>query len=191
MNDGKSATNSVAVYDEPDHEALFSNDYAYAYRVMLAPGQETLWHKHTEDTVYVSFGAATGQEHIDDGNVVITDIPCGAAVSRPHRQSPLVHQVTNIGERHFHLIGAESLRRASKPHAAAIRSDVLELALETERFRTYRFDNDGKTPLAVERMGLLMLLGAGSPTRSEVIWNACGETTTVTEKCRGFYAEWR
>jgi hypothetical protein len=85
--DGHSAATCVAVYDEPDHRAEIANDFVYAYRVRIAPGAHTLWHRHTEDTVYFALAAARAQEELPAREASGTEIPGNVAGSRPHKAS--------------------------------------------------------------------------------------------------------
>jgi nucleoside-diphosphate-sugar epimerase len=48
------AAGYVEVADEPLHREFHADSYLRAYRVDLSPGQTTLQHRHSEDTLYVT-----------------------------------------------------------------------------------------------------------------------------------------
>lgn len=43
----------VEVHDEPIHRRQFSNEYVYVYIAGIRPGETSLWHRHSENTLYV------------------------------------------------------------------------------------------------------------------------------------------
>lgn len=197
---GTSATNYVEVYDEPEHRSCLVNDYVHVYRVQLPPGQTTLWHRHCEDTVYFSLGSARAGEQFPAAESVVTDIPCGAAVSRPHRTEPLIHKVTNQGTAPFHLIGAEAHKRPAESSSLVSPSEH-ELLLETERFRVYRIACEQGFRLSKNVCGLFVatapcaLIVASEPqprdlASGELLWldEACGLSSEAA--CSGFFAQW-
>ncbi len=44
----------VAVIDEPQHYHRFENEFVRVYDVRFAPGEHSLYHRHDEDTMYVT-----------------------------------------------------------------------------------------------------------------------------------------
>lgn len=197
---GQSAENPVAIRNEPDHKCCIENDYVYAYRVRLAPNQATLWHRHVEDTVYFSLAATIGQEDFPAKESIVTKIPCGAAVSRPHRHEPLVHKVTNLGAQQFHLIGAEA--RAAPPLArtAAMLLPGHSLELETDRFRVYRITCSATISVDYRVCGLFVVCAnpdpdlsanVGALVASDIRWVEGPLTIDIAAGFEGFFAEWR
>ena len=66
----------VSVRDEPLHRHRFENTFARVYDVYIAPGEQTLYHEHTEDTLYVSVCAAlTGDQVWGKASAVPTRCP--------------------------------------------------------------------------------------------------------------------
>ncbi len=196
--DGLSAADYVEVYDEPDHAPLLDNPYVYAYRVRLSPAQATLWHRHTEDTVYFSLAAGRGHEQQAD-SAIVTEIPCARAVLRPHRSDPLIHKVTNIGEGRFHLVGAEAHARPPAPDASTLQQAGHEIVLETDRFLVarVRLDCDAR-PYAAS--GLLLALAEGGVRSGDaaaplaagaVRWIEANECAAPCAGFDGFFAAWR
>ncbi|MCB1749325.1 MAG: hypothetical protein KDK06_19270, partial [Gammaproteobacteria bacterium] len=182
--DGLSAATCVAVYDEPDHKAEIANDFVYAYRVRIVPGAHTLWHRHTEDTVYFALAAARAQEELPAQDAVVTEIPCNVAVSRPHKADPLVHRVTNRGAAEFHMVGAEALARPPGAGAGDAPPPGWTLALETPRFLVWR-GATGCAAWAPARPGLVVAVAAcaladGRPLApAGLLWAAADDALTL------------
>ncbi|MGE0484921.1 MAG: hypothetical protein AB7Q81_12340 [Gammaproteobacteria bacterium] len=193
--DGQSAATCVAVYEEPDHRVEISNDFVYAYRVRIAPGANTLWHRHTEDTVYFALAAARAQEELPAREAIVTEIPCNVAVSRPHKAEPLVHRVTNGGEVEFHMLGAEALARPSGAGAGEAPPAGWTLALETPRFRVWRSVH-GSTAWHPARPGLLVAvdgcrLGDGRVLApADCLWVDAHASCELPPGFDGFFAAW-
>ena len=197
---GQTAANCVPVYEEPDHKACLRNDYTYAYRVELTPGQVTLWHRHTEDTVYFAMAATRVQEELPDQDAIVTDVPCGAALSRPHREQTLVHRVTNASDGGFHMVGAEAHAPPPRSVAAPLENDADSIVFETDRFRVYRVSRtDADSAFDSDRYGLLVALAPASfiatsekhvAERGDIFWLEPGRLA-FPHGFDGYYAEWR
>ena len=128
----------VHVRDEPRHRHRFENAYARVYDVLVPPGDTTLYHEHTEDTLYVAIHEANvedqtyGEQTTNEGRV-----PAGIALCRQHRDRPLIHRVTNVGAQDMRMIGLEV--KASPPHVASkpLADEQHELVWEKARLRVY------------------------------------------------------
>ena len=104
----------VEVRDEPRHRRRFEDEHIRMYDVLVAPGDTTLFHRHTEDTLYISINDARVQDRTWGSEEARTgDAPAGLCLCRPHRARPLIHQVTNVGDGPMRMIGAEI--KASPP----------------------------------------------------------------------------
>ncbi len=98
----------VEVRDEPRHRRRFENAFVRVYDVLVPPGELTLYHRHVEDTLYVSILEATVRDQTFGAAERRTgSVPAGISVCRPHRSEPLIHQVENVGEGDMRMIGAE------------------------------------------------------------------------------------
>ncbi len=110
-------THYVHVQDEPRHRHQFENDYVRVYDVLIPVGDTTLYHEHTEDTIYVSIKTAKVEDQtFGESEVREGEVPPGIAMCRPHKESPLIHQVTNVGDDVMRMIGLEV--KASAPNGA-------------------------------------------------------------------------
>lgn len=128
----------VEVRDEPRHRRRFEDEHIRMYDVLVPVGDTTLFHRHTEDTLYVSINDARVRDRVWGQDDTRTgDAPAGLCLCRPHRHRPLIHQVTNVGDAPMRMIGAEikaapPLRRV-EPLDAAHHT----LTLERDRVRVY------------------------------------------------------
>lgn len=135
---GSSAENYLEVYDDPLHRVQFCNEFALVYTVQIPRGAHTHWHRHTQDTVYFAIRDAQVQETLPGQQAHLTHAVCGTAVSRPHREKPLIHQVANVGEGLMHMVAAEAHARPPRVQTAALQARGHELAWESPRFRVYQ-----------------------------------------------------
>jgi len=129
----------VEVRDEPRHRRRFENAFARVYDVLVPPGERTLFHRHTEDTLYVSILAArVSDQSFGSEELRSAEVPAGICVCRPHRSEPLIHRVANAGAGDMRMIGAEL--KASPPQVSQrpLEAPGHELAFETPRLRAYR-----------------------------------------------------
>lgn len=112
------ATDSyVEVRDEPRHYPRFENAYARVYDVRFGPGEQSLYHRHSVDTLYVAVYPTRvyDQSYGEDGGVT-HELPAGLCGCRPHGREPLIHRVRNDGAGLMQMIGAE--HKASPPVVA-------------------------------------------------------------------------
>ena len=128
----------VEVRDEPWHRRRFENPHVRVYDVLIPPGDTTLYHRHTEDTLYVGIAEAAVRDQMlgRDGARTGTT-PAGMALWRPHRTRPLTHQVQNVGTSDMRLIGAEVRSTPAQTSPRALEARGHELRLENERVRIY------------------------------------------------------
>jgi hypothetical protein len=63
------------VYDEPLHIKQFSNEYAYCYKADIQPGESCMWHRHSQDSFYMSLAGAEAINKTTtapDGSLVVS-----------------------------------------------------------------------------------------------------------------------
>ncbi len=182
----KTAQPYVSVHDEPMHRFRFRNEFAFVYDVCIPVDAVTLYHSHDEDSLYVAINGVhcctqdLGQEP------VTSQIDKGTIMVAPFRSSPLIHQVTNVGEQEMRMIGAEIL--ASPPVTASRPLDAAGVTLLSEkpRIRTYKIElapGESTGDLACDFSGILIVMAghaleiAGRETRTlsvapgDAIWH--------------------
>ena len=164
-------TDFVEVRDEPRHRHRFENAYARVYDVLVPPGDTTLFHRHTEDTLYVAIAPASildqtlGEEEWQPANV-----EAGLCICRHHRRRPLTHRVSNAGTEVMRMIGVEVKQGPEKPNPEPVTGNGLRLAWERERLRAYALglEMNGSTgSLASSFSGVLIMLASGCVALSQ------------------------
>lgn len=159
----------VEVIDEPQHFHRFENDYVRVYDVRFKPGESSLYHRHTKDTMYVTIADTNihdqtfGQERGQD-----FDLHAGLTGCRPHGTEPLIHRVRNGGTSLMHMIGAEHKKTApvvaEKPLQAPHHSPV-DAPFKGETIRFYRVvlePGESTGPVRYDFSGLLVSISDAS-----------------------------
>ena len=162
---GTSEQDFVEVHDEPRHRFRFTNDVAWVYDVLIPPGDITLYHRHTEDTLYVAIGDAHVCNQALGEEAREGSVDKGTTMVMPHRTEPLIHQVTNKGSENMRLIGAEVLASPAVTSDTPLEAPGLTLAKDKERLRAYRLNlAPGETTglLDCNFSGLLVVLSEGT-----------------------------
>lgn len=203
----------VEVRDEPRHRRRFENGLVRVYDVAVPPGDTTLYHRHTEDTFYVAVNEATVCDRTFGVHGERTGTAlAGSLLCRAHRNKPLIHQVTNVGQGEMRLIGAEIKDRAPVLADEALVAPGVSLSVERDRLRAYHVDlGPGESTGEVDYrfFGLTVFLSVASllvrpdvgPERSvlhnpgDVVWQPGPVTLSITNigehPCRWALGEWR
>ncbi|MGR9091796.1 MAG: hypothetical protein ACU85U_14580 [Gammaproteobacteria bacterium] len=136
-NPSGSAPGVCEVYEEPRHRFRLRNAWTNVYEIELPRNEQTLFHRHTEDTVYFVVADAEVRESFPDKPAILTTATAGGTMCRAHKHEPLVHQVRNVGAGLMHLLGAEAI--AQPPASATVLPDLAGHTLKTEsgRFRVF------------------------------------------------------
>ncbi len=97
----------VEVRDEPRHRHKFENDRVRLYDVLIPQGDTTLYHRHAQNTAYVVIQPSRFRTQLAGGPPVEADLHARAAFFDTQAEKPIIHQVSNIGDRAARLIGVE------------------------------------------------------------------------------------
>jgi len=134
----------VEVRDEPNHFHRYENEYARVYDVRFEPGQQSLYHRHDEDTLYVAVHATRVREQVwGKEESMEADIPAGTSICRLHRSEPLIHAVENLGAGLMRMIGAEVKKRPPTVAAAPLEAPCHRLhhmQPDSSRLRLYEIE---------------------------------------------------
>jgi hypothetical protein len=207
------AEESVDVRDEPRHRRRFEDEFVRVYDVLVPAGDTTLYHRHTEDTLYVAVNEATVRDRTWGSDEERTGTaPAGTVLCRPHRSRPLIHQVHNVGAGEMRLIGAEIRKSPAVTSPRPLQAPGHTLTLEREPLRVYLLElGPGKSTgeIAYGFASLTVFLttaclrirpagGADSTVvhnPGDVVWRPGPSTLSVTnvgeELCRAAIGEWR
>lgn len=155
----------VDVRDEPRHRHRFENEYARVYDVLVPPGDTTLHHRHTEDTLYVAVESASILDQAmgeDQWNAA--DVEAGLCICRHHRRRPLIHRVANAGDRDMRMIGVEVKSSPAETKPDFLSGPGWTLKWDKERLRAYSLalEADSRTGVVAGPIaGVLILLTSG------------------------------
>jgi len=96
----------VPVASEGHHHLKFENKYVRVFDVVVAPGDETLYHVHSNDYVFVSIGDATLKAQVSGAQRADLILKDGET---RYTKGPITHRVINIGKTPFHNLTIEVL----------------------------------------------------------------------------------
>jgi len=103
------ATDPVAVEQEPHHHVIFENQYVRVMEVIVAPGETTLFHKHSLDNVPVFLSDAAVKRQFVGGDWAPSPAKEGSVGFTAGTKTPYVHRITNAGTTVFHVLDVEIL----------------------------------------------------------------------------------
>jgi len=180
----------VEVLDEPRHRRCFENDLVRVYDVLIPPGDVSLFHRHTEDTYYISIVDAYDIREQVFGEVetsTIPQIPAGFGVCRKHRSQPLIHQVSNGGQTDMRMIGAELKRSPPTSAAKALDHPNHVLLSEEARYRSYSFQLEPGQTTGILKYNFFSLTVVLNRTNLKIDY---GETGSQTITCAPGHTIW-
>jgi quercetin dioxygenase-like cupin family protein len=101
----------LPVEQEPHHRWEFQNQYVRVLDVLLAPGESTLFHTHSHDSIAVRLTEATVQEQVfgKEWRPPSKVMP-GYVRYVESTESPYTHRIRNVGTTPFHVIDIELLK---------------------------------------------------------------------------------
>lgn len=202
----ESAPDVCEVYVEPRHRFRLRNAWTNVYEIELPRNEQTLFHRHTEDTVYFVVADAEVRESFPDKPAILTTAKAGGTMCRAHKHDPLVHQVRNVGTGLMHLLGAEAI--AQPPASTTAPPDLPGHTLKTESGRFRVFDvtaAEQAVTVDYEVYGLLVTfvectLGSVSNGRAGAlsaglspggfVWLEPSVNITLPVGFRGIFAQW-
>jgi hypothetical protein len=103
------ATDPVAVEQEPHHHVIFENQYVRVLDVVLNPGETTLFHRHSLDNVPVQLSDATIKRQFPGEDWAASPAKEGSVGFIGGTKSPYIHRISNTGTTVFHVMDVEIL----------------------------------------------------------------------------------
>lgn len=133
------AQSPVPIEKEPRHRLKHENRHVRVFDVLIAQGDETLYHTHTNDGVGIKITDARIRDEAQGGKPEDVEVKRGA-VNFAHFPTPLTHKVSNVGGTPFRNIFIEILPPIAAPSNSPSPAQVPghALVLENERVRVYR-----------------------------------------------------
>jgi quercetin dioxygenase-like cupin family protein len=103
------ATNPVAVEQEPHHHVIFENQYVRVLDVVLHPGETSLFHRHSLDNVAIQLSDATMKRQSPGEDWAASPAKEGSVGFIGGTKSPYIHRISNAGTTVFHVLDVEIL----------------------------------------------------------------------------------
>jgi hypothetical protein len=103
------ATDPVAVEQEPHHRVIFENQYVRVLDVVLHPGETTLFHRHSLDNVPIQLSDATVKRQFPGEDWAASPAKEGSVGFVGGSKSPYIHRIRNTGTTVFHVVDVEIL----------------------------------------------------------------------------------
>jgi hypothetical protein len=103
------ATDPVAVEQEPHHRVIFENQYVRVLDVVLHPGETTLFHRHSLDNVPIQLSDATVKRQFPGEDWAASPAKEGSVGFVGGSKSPYIHRISNTGATVFHVVDVEIL----------------------------------------------------------------------------------
>lgn len=127
----------VPVSGEPRHHLKFENAYVRVYDVVVPPGDQTFFHTHSNDYLFVSIGDANLKAEImgnQPGNLILKDGEVR------YTKATITHRIANQAKEAFRNITIEVLKSPGQQADAAQQSQIPghTLVLENDRVRVER-----------------------------------------------------
>jgi quercetin dioxygenase-like cupin family protein len=126
---------SVPVEKEPRHHLKFENQRTRVFDVVIPPGDETLFHTHSNDYVFVMIGDATLKAEVMGSSPSDLIVKNGEV---RYTKATLTHRVKNVGNADFRNITIEVLGSAAGAGAQLPALSGHTLVLENDRVRVER-----------------------------------------------------
>ena len=154
------ASAPVPVEQEPHHHLVLKNDNLLVLRVILQPGESSLYHVHSVDDVAVWLGnTSSAQQLPNEPESAPVEQKPGNITLRALRETPFTHRVHNVGKGLFDVLDVEILQRPEHPSSAV----VGPVAGENPSARVYKWTlaPGGATPMHTHERPYLIVAATG------------------------------
>ncbi|MGI4985588.1 MAG: hypothetical protein ACRYGL_20015 [Janthinobacterium lividum] len=134
-------TRVVPTAEEPMHHVVMQNSQMRVMRVLIRPGESTMW--HAQNLTFVNTiinGSRSFIERKGEGGGKVVDMKTGAVRFGDYQTSGIVDQVSNIGDSLIHQVAFEVIALERGNYGNADRSSVgaFSLVLDKARVRGWR-----------------------------------------------------
>ena len=154
------ASAPVPVEQEPHHHLVLKNDNLLVLRVILQPGESSLYHVHSVDDVAVWLGNTSAAQQLpnEPESAPVEQKP-GNITLRTLRETPFTHRVHNVGKGLFDVLDVEILQRPEHPSSAV----AGPVAGENPSARVYKWTlgPGGATPMHTHERPYLIVAATG------------------------------
>ena len=183
-----SARDWVEVAVEPDHEEIFKNELIRVYVAVIRPGEETLYHRHHKDTLYVVLEGGKNYSTTLPGTKSVkyvlprsisplqkvkwlltrsiygwTDLPKSIYVLMHNEGNPVIHKVRGAEDNpsDMRMMGIEFLNPGARHGYGPAGTQFLKVDYEDNTVRVFRlkFPSDlHHMKEALRFMGIVIVL---------------------------------
>lgn len=134
-------TQVVPTAEEPLHHVVMQNSQLRVMRVLIRPGQSTMW--HAQNLTFVNTiinGSRAFIERKDEAGGKVVEMKTGTVRFGDYQTSGIVDQVSNIGDALIHQVAFEVIALERGNYGNADRSSVsaFSLVLDKPRVRGWR-----------------------------------------------------
>jgi len=154
------ASAPVPVEQEPHHHLVLKNDNLLVLRVILQPGESSVYHVHSVDDVAVWLGnTSSAQQLPNEPESAPVEQKPGNVTLRTLRETPFTHRVHNVGKGLFEVLDVEILQRPEHPSSAV----AGPVAGENPSARVYKWTlaPGGATPMHTHERPYLIVAATG------------------------------
>ncbi len=160
-----SAQDWVEVAAEPDHGEIFENEQIRVYIAVIRPGEETLYHRHDKDTLYVvleggknystTLPGTKGSKYVLPKSISLkqkvkwlltrsiygwTDLPKSVYVLMHNEGNPVIHKVRGAEDNpaDMRMMGIEFLNPGARHGRGSAGTQSLKVDYEDNTARVFR-----------------------------------------------------
>jgi len=137
---------AVPVEQEPRHWVVFQNNYVRIYDCLIPPGDVTLFHTHSFDSVITVVSGGKVRGEIPGKAPTESVAPIGRVTFAKGTGAPYTHRIENIGTTPLRFVVAELHASSASPGVPAALDAVPghKFVLENDRVKVYRVSIDPK-----------------------------------------------
>ena len=162
----------VPVEKAPFHMTTFRSEYGRLLSVYIPAGRTASYHKHSTDVVYTFVSGAKIRNQVLGGQPIEPKIPTGAVNFVGYTKNPGIHQVSNIDNQPFYVVGFEITYLESGRFSPSSRAEVpaYKQVLDNERVRGWRLvlePGESIPPVTQNAPGFRVVVSGGELVESE------------------------
>ena len=176
---------AVPLQEEPRHQKVLENRFARVFDVQVPPGDASLYHRHSHDSVFVTLSGAKIWTESSDGARQDSQVTTGEIFSdTSYAEEPLTHRLGNHGDTLFRFIGMEVLASSPEPEIDSVSGELdgLVLELEDENVRAYRIQLEPGEQTghhAHHHPGVLVHVSGEGDRQGTVLWIPAGQSHAI------------
>lgn len=147
----------VPVEIAPFHTVPTGNKFADVISARIPPGKVGSWHRHVRDFAQIWMGVSeTETTVLGEKPVRFSSRKVGQTAFASYASKPLVHNVANVGETEFHVMGIQLKDFSPSEHMLEQRPKPYEVVIDNERLIGWRLTLEpGQAAPSIRQVGLV------------------------------------